>query len=176
MPADSLKTLTGFEHDCKLWGKKKQKKQLGKYSTRRCVNCCFAVQSGGDFMPVATETLIKLSEGGQWGDRYGSCSSWRCEKEAKWWTSSASQQAQNSFFRRCAMLQWLILAAHSSTTWLPEENFLHGGHRSAVAGDAQLVPVHLQLCKQQLKPDGGKGEKKIQVADEGGGLQSQEEK
>lgn len=35
---------------------------------------------------------------------------------------------------------------------IPEKNLLHGGHGRPVAGDAQLVSIHLQLSKQQLKP------------------------
>lgn len=42
---------------------------------------------------------------------------------------------------------------HHVVFLLPEENFFHGGYRSAVAGDAQLLPVHLQFGKQQLKPE-----------------------
>lgn len=36
---------------------------------------------------------------------------------------------------------------------LPQEDFLHGGDRGAVAGDAQLLPLLLQLCEQGLKPE-----------------------
>lgn len=36
---------------------------------------------------------------------------------------------------------------------LPEENLFHGGYWSSVAGNTQLLSVHLQFSKQQLKPD-----------------------
>lgn len=35
---------------------------------------------------------------------------------------------------------------------LPQEDFLHGGDRGTVAGDAQLLPLLLQLREQGLKP------------------------
>lgn len=35
---------------------------------------------------------------------------------------------------------------------LPQEDFLHGGDRSTVACDAQLLPLLLQLREQGLKP------------------------
>ena len=38
---------------------------------------------------------------------------------------------------------------------VPEEDLLHGGDRGSVAGDAQLLSVHLQLRKQQLEPGSG---------------------
>lgn len=37
---------------------------------------------------------------------------------------------------------------------VPEENLFHGRYWCSVAGNAQLLPVHLQLSKQQLKPKG----------------------
>lgn len=35
---------------------------------------------------------------------------------------------------------------------VPKKNFLHGGNRSTIARDAQLLSVHFQLSKQKLKP------------------------
>lgn len=37
---------------------------------------------------------------------------------------------------------------------LPQEDLLHGGDRSAIAGNAQLLPLLLQLREQGLKPEG----------------------
>lgn len=35
--------------------------------------------------------------------------------------------------------------------WIPQKYFLHCGDRRSIAGDAQLLSIHLQLGKQQLK-------------------------
>lgn len=37
---------------------------------------------------------------------------------------------------------------------LPQEDLLHGGDRGAIAGNAQLLPLLLQLREQGLKPAG----------------------